>query len=213
MNRFLGLMPFVLVSIALLQGPNVFPKDPSPELFAHGSRSSGGQSMFQALSDLESLFSREHSFHWNHPTPHIGRVTTAMTYAPVNFEGCTVIWTQTQEGLGSGLIYIATRRFSVPLALMDPKKISVEPVSSGPEIRPGIEPGDYFTVRLQTIGGRKSVSIVDNDIEFDDKKGPISTVHQLLVSEAWVRVRREETAELMETQFQKTVSACATAGQ
>ncbi|MGA9482914.1 MAG: hypothetical protein WBV48_13375 [Candidatus Acidiferrales bacterium] len=170
--------------------------------------------MFQDLQNLAQEFSVDHTVHWKHTVPHFGEVITSMSVAPTNFDGCSVVWSQTQEGTRPRqLFYVETHRFDVPLAAMDAKQITVAPVSAGQSERPGIEPGDYYTVLLQSLGGKKSVNSLDHNIVFNEKEGPIASVEQLMVSSAWVRVRHEEQGETLKTQFQQAIASCIAAGQ
>jgi hypothetical protein len=170
--------------------------------------------MSRLLQDLAREFSIDHTVRWKHNVPHFGDVTTTMSVAPINFDGCTVVWNQMQEGTKFGqLIYIATHRFEVPLATMDAKKITVEAVRAGQGDRPGIEAGDYYVVSMQSADGNKTVSVVDQSTVFNEKRGPISSVEQIKDSGAWVRVRTEEKAETLKMQFQGAIGACAAAGQ
>jgi hypothetical protein len=165
--------------------------------------------MSQLLQNLEQEFSIDHTVHWKH-----GEVTTSMSVAPTNFDGCSVVWSQTQEGTRPGeLFYIETHRFQVPLSSMDGKQITISPVTYGQSERPGIEPGDYYTVLLKSLGEKKTVNMVDHNIVFNQKKGPIASVEQLMVSSAWVRVRKDEQAETLKTQFQQAIASCIAAGQ
>ncbi len=169
--------------------------------------------MFQLLQNLSQEFSIDHTVHWKHSVPHIGDVTTSISLAPTNFDGCSVV-SQTQEGTVYGqLIYIETHRFDVPLSSIDAKGISVSPVTGGESQRPGIEPDDYYTVLLKSATGKNIVDMVDHNITWDKKRGPIASVEQLKVSSAWIRVRQEERGELLKTQFQQTIAACVAAGQ
>jgi hypothetical protein len=170
--------------------------------------------MFQDLQNLAQEMSVDHSVHWKHTEPHGGEVITAMSVAPTNFDGCSVVWSQTQEGTRPGeLFYIETHRFEVPLATMDPKQITVEAVRAGQSTRPGIEPGDYYTVLLHSLGRKNSVNMVEHNIVFNQKKGPIASVEQLMVSNAWVRVVHEEQGETLKTEFQQAIASCIAAGQ
>jgi|HubBroStandDraft_6_1064221.scaffolds.fasta_scaffold00447_4 hypothetical protein len=170
--------------------------------------------IFRLLKNLEQEFSIDHTVHWNHSVPHVGDVTTSMSLVPTNFDGCSVVWSQTQEGTVYGqLLYIETRRFQVPLSSIDPKGISVEPIAAGQSQRPGIEPDDYYTVVLRSVGGKNTVNLLDHNIAVDEKRGPIASVKQLMVSSAWLRVRQEEQGEKIKTQFQQAISACIATGQ
>jgi hypothetical protein len=170
--------------------------------------------MFQYLQNLAQEFSVDHTVHWKHNAPHFGEVITSMSVAPTNFDGCSVVWSQTQEGTRPGqLFYVETHRFEVPLSTMDAKRITVEPVGAGQSARPGIEPGDYYTVLLPSLGGKKTVNLVDHNIVFNEKEGPIASVEQLMVSSAWVRVRHEEKGETLKTEFQQAIASCIAAGQ
>jgi hypothetical protein len=181
----------------------------------HALRMSTFQSqMFQDLQNLSQEMSIDHTVHWKHSEPHGGEVITAMSVAPTNFDGCSVVWSQTQEGTRPGeLFYVETHRFEVPLATMDAKQVTVEPVRAGQSARPGIEPGDYYTVLLHSLGGKNSVNMVEHNIVFNQKKGPISSVQQLMVSSAWVRVVHEEQGETLKTEFQQAIASCIAAGQ
>ena len=166
------------------------------------------------LKDLAREFSLEHTDRWKHTVPHFGEVTTTISVVPITFDGCTVVWNQMQEGTAARqLVYIETHRFEVPLATMDAKKITVEPLHERQGDRPGIEAGDYYVVSLQSADGNKTVNVVGQDIVFNEKRGPIASVEQLKVSGAWVRVRTEEKAEMLKMQFQGAIAACAAAGQ
>ena len=166
------------------------------------------------LKDLAREFSIEHTDRWKHTVPHFGEVTTTISVAPINFDGCTVVWNQMQEGTAARqLIYIETHRFEVSLATMDARKITVEAVHAGQGDRPGIEAGDYYVVSLQSADGNKTVNVVDQDMVFNEKRGPIANMEQLKTSGAWVRVRTEEKAEMLKMQFQGAIGACAAAGQ
>jgi len=166
------------------------------------------------LKDLAREFSLEHTDRWKHTVPHFGEVTTTISVVPITFDGCTVVWNQMQEGTAARqLVYIETHRFEVPLATMDAKKITVEPLHEGQGDRPGIEAGDYYVVSLQSADGNKTVNVVGQDIVFNEKRGPIASVEQLKVSGAWVRVRTEEKAEILKMQFQGAIAACAASGQ
>ena len=175
--------------------------------------------MFQSkmswlLQKLEQEFSIDHTVHWNHSVPHVGDVSTSLSLVPTNFDGCSVVWTQTQEATVYGqLLYIETRRFQVPLSSIDAKRISIEPVAAEQGQRPGIEPDDYYIVVLPSVGGKNTVSLLDNNITVEDKRGPIASVKQLMVSSASLRVRQEEQAEKIKKQFQQAISACIAAGQ
>jgi hypothetical protein len=166
------------------------------------------------LKDLAREFSIDHPDRWKHTVPHFGEVVTTISVAPINFDGCTVVWNQMQEGTATRqLIYIETHRFEVPLATMDAKKITVEAVHAGQGDRPGIEAGDYYVVSLQSADGNKTVNVVGQDIVFNEKRGPIANVEQLKTSGAWVRVSTDEKAEMLKMQFQGAIAACAAAGQ
>ncbi|HXN17534.1 MAG TPA: hypothetical protein VN875_04315 [Candidatus Binatus sp.] len=170
--------------------------------------------MLPLLQKLSQEFSIDHTVHWKHSVPHIGDVTTSISLAPTNFDGCSVVWSQTQEGTVYGqLLYIETHRFDVPLSSIDAKGISVSPVTAGQSQRPGIEPDDYYTVLLKSATGKNTVNMVDQDIIWDKERGPIASVEQLKVSSAWLRVRQEERGELLKTQFQQAIAACVAAGQ
>lgn len=170
--------------------------------------------MFQYLQNLAQEFSVDHTVHWKHNAPHFGEVITSMSVAPTNFDGCSVVWSQTQEGTRPRqLFYVETHRFEVPLATMDAKQITVQAVGAGQSARPGIEPGDYYTVLLPSLGGKKTVNLVDHNIVFNEKEGPIASVEQLMVSSAWVRVRHEEKGETLKTEFQQAIASCIAAGQ
>jgi hypothetical protein len=166
------------------------------------------------LKDLAREFSVEHTVRRKHSVPHFGEVTTTISVAPIPFDGCTIVWNQMQEGTAAQqLIYIETHRFEVPLATMDAKQISVEAVHAGGGDRPGIEAGDYYVVSLQSADGNKTVNVVDQDIVFNEKRGPIANVEQRKTSGAWVRVSTEEKAEMLKMQFQGAIAACTAAGQ
>jgi hypothetical protein len=166
------------------------------------------------LQDLEREFSIDHTVRWKHSVPHVGDVMTSMSLVPTNFDGCSVVWSQTQEGTVYGqLLYIETRRFQVPLSSIDAKRISVEPVAAGQSQRPGIEPDDYYVVLLPSVGGKNTVNLLDNNIAVEEKRGPIASVNQLMVSSASLRVRQEEQGEKIKKQFQQAISACIAAGQ
>ena len=170
--------------------------------------------MFQALQNLSQEMSVDRTVHWKHSEPRGGEVITSMSVAPTNFDGCSVVWSQTQEGTRPGeLFYVETHRFEVPLATMDAKQITVQPVGAGQSARPGIEPGDYYTVLLHSSGGKNSVNMLEHNITFNQKKGPIASVEQLMVSSAWVRVRQEEKGETLKAQFQQAIASCIAAGQ
>ncbi len=179
------------------------------------SRTSSSQSqMFQYLQNLAQEFSVDHTVHWKHTVPHFGEVITSMSVAPTNFDGCSVVWEpNTGRDQTRQLFYVETHRFEVPLATMDAKQITVEPVGAGQSERPGIEPGDYYTVLLQSLGGKKSVNLVSHNIVFNEKEGPIASVEQLMDSSAWVRVRHQEKGETLKTQFQQAIASCIAAGQ
>ena len=207
---FAGLLVFSMLPLAIA-GVRIQPHaSPRP-----ASRTSALQSqMFQDLQNLAQEMSIDHTVHWKHAEPHGGEVITSMSVAATNFDGCSVVWSQTQEGTRPGeLFYIETHRFEVPLATMDAKQITVEPVGAGQSARPGIEPGDYYTVLLHSLGGNKPVNMVEHNITFNQKKGPISSVEQLMVSSAWVRVVREEKGEKLKTEFQQAIASCSAAGQ
>jgi hypothetical protein len=168
--------------------------------------------MSHYLKDLAREFAIDRTVRWKHAAPHFGEVTTTISVAPINFDGCTIVWNQMQEGTAAGqLIYIDSHRFEVPLATMDAKKITVEAVHAGQGDRPGIEAGDYYVVSLQSADGNKTVSVVDQNTVFNEKRGPISSVKQSNDSGAWVRMRTEEKAELLKMQFQGAIGACAAA--
>jgi len=57
------------------------------------------------------------------------------------------------------------------------------------------------------------VNLLDNNIAVDEKRGPIASVKQLMVSSAWLRVRQEEQGEKIKTQLQQAISACIATGQ
>src|SRR5271156_55295 len=187
---------------------------------AHSARASASPQSTQPsgisrfLKNLAREFSIEHTDRWKHTVPHFGEVTTTISVAPISFDGCTVVWNQMQEGTAARqLIYMETPRFEVPLAPMDAKKITVEGVHAGQGDRPGIEAGDYYVVSLQSADGSKTVNVVDQDIVFNEKRGPITNVEQLKTSGAWVRVSTEEKAEILKLQFQGAIEACAAARQ
>jgi hypothetical protein len=170
--------------------------------------------MFQNLQNLEQEMSVDHTVHWKNSGTRDSEVTTSMSLAPTNFDGCSVVWSQTQEATRPGeLFYVETHRFEVPLATMDAKRITVEPVAAGQSQRPGIEPGDYYTVLLHSLGEKNTVNMVEHNIVFNQKKGPIASVEQLMVSSAWVRVRHEEKGEALMPLFQQAIASCIAAGQ
>jgi hypothetical protein len=170
--------------------------------------------MFQDLQNLSKQMSVDHTVHWKHTASGDGEVTTSMSVSATNFDGCSVVWSQTQEGTNPGeLFYIETHRFEVPLAKMDAKQITVQPVGAGQSARPGIEPGDYYSVLLHSLGGKNSVNMLEHNISFDQKAGPAATVEQQKVSSAWVRVVHEEQGEILKKDFQKAIASCIAAGQ
>ena len=209
-NWFAGVLAFSMLLLAIAVVRIQAHASPRPAL-----RMSTLQSqMFQDLQNLSQTMSVDHTVHWKHSEPHGGEVITSMSVAPTNFDGCSVVWSQTQEGTRPGeLFYVETHRFEVPLATMDPKQITVAPVSAGQSTRPGIEPGDYYTVLLHSLGGKNSVNMVEHNITFNQKKGPVASVQQLMVSNAWVRVVHQEQGETLKTQFQQAIAACVAAGQ
>jgi hypothetical protein len=207
---FSGLLVFSIVPLAIA-GARIHPRASAQPV----SRTSTLQSqMFQDLQNLEHEMSVDHTVHWKHNEPHGGEVITSMSVAPTNFDGCSVVWSQTQEGTRPReLFYVETHRFEVPLATMDAKQVTVEPVGTGQSVRPGIEAGDYYTVLLHSLGGKNTVNTVQHNITFNQKKGPISSAERLMVSSAWVRVVHEEKGETLKTDFQQAIAACIAAGQ
>jgi hypothetical protein len=204
----------ILIILLLMRGINSYaiPSHSSP--VAVLPQSTVPSQMFRYLKELARQFSIDHTARWKHSVPQFGDVTTTISVAPINFDGCSIVWNQMQEGTASGqLIYIETHRFEVPLASMDAKQITIEPVRAGQGERPGIEAGDYYVVRLQSVRGKNTVNVVDQNIVFNRKRGPIASVEQPMVSGAWVRVRREEQAELLKTQFEQAIGECIAAGQ
>jgi len=200
-----GLLGLLILSVGINSLTNPLHAAPGA-----GSQLSTIQSkMFTYLHNLEQEFAIDHTVHWKH-----GEVTISISVAPINFDGCSVTWSQTQEATRTGqLFYIETHRFEVPLSAMDPEQITVEPAGSRPSVRPGIEPGDYYTVQLESVGGKKRVNMLYHNTVFDPKKGPTDSVEQLTVSGAWVRVRQEEQGEQLKTQFQRAIAACLAAGE
>jgi hypothetical protein len=214
MRRLTVLIGALVILLALTLQGNSFANQPHATTRPMGQPSAPQSQMFQLLQNLSQEFSIDHTVHWKHSVPHLGDVTTSMSLAPTNFDGCSVVWSQTQEGTRPGqLFYIETHRFEVPLSSIDPTAISVEPVAAGQSQRPGIEPGDYSTILLHAVGGKKTVNMVDHNITFDQKRGPIATVQRLMVSSAWVRVRQPEQGETLKTQFQQAIASCVAAGQ
>ena len=207
---FAGFLVFSMLPLAIA-GVRIQPHTSPPPALRMSTLQSR---MFQDLQNLSQEMSIDHTVHWKHSEPHGGEVITAMSVAPTNFDGCSVVWSQTQEGTRPGeLFYIETHRFEVPLSSMDAKQITVEPVGAGQSVRPGIQPGDYYTVLLHSLGGKNSVNMVEHNITFNQKKGPIASVEQLMVSSAWVRVVHEEQGETLKTDFQQAIASCIAAGQ
>jgi hypothetical protein len=207
---YTGLLAFLMLSLVIAGVMIQSHASPGPAL-----RTSPLQSqMFQDLQNLAQEMAVDHTVHWKHTEPRGGEVITSMSVAPTNFDGCSVVWSQTQEGTRPGeLFYVETHRFEVPLATIDAKQITVQPVGAGQSARPGIEPGDYYTVLLHSLGGKNSVNMVEHNIVFNQKEGPIASVKQLMVSSAWVRVRQEEKGETLKAQFQQAIASCVAAGQ
>jgi hypothetical protein len=204
----------VMIFLFLLLEVCSFPIPTHPSRVAAMRQSAAPSRMSRYLKDLAREFSVDHTARWKHSVPQFGDVTTTISVAPVNFDGCSVVWNQMQEGTASGqLIYIETHRFEVPLATMDMKQITVEPVRAGQGERPGIEAGDYYVVRLQSTGRKNTVNVVDQNIVFNRKRGPIASVEQPMLSSAWVRVRTQEQAELLKVQFEQAIGECIAAGQ
>jgi hypothetical protein len=207
---FAGALSF----LALWPGVNSFAVPSMASLVAASPQSTLPSQMFRYVKELGRLFAIEHTARWKHSVPEFGDVTTTISVAPINFDGCSVVWNQMQEGTASRqLIYIETHRFEVPLATMDAKQITVEPVRAGQGERPGIEAGDYFVVRLQSTGAKNTVNVVDQNIVFNRKRGPIASVEQPMVSSAWVRVRTDEQAELLKARFEEAIGECVANGQ
>jgi hypothetical protein len=204
----------VLVFLLLLCGLNGFAEPPHSAPGAVLPQSTQPSRISRYLRDLAREFSVEHVVRRKHSVPHFGEVTTTISVAPINFDGCTIVWNQMQEGTAAGqLIYIETLRFEVPLATLDAKRVSVVPARAGEGDRPGVEAGDYYVVSLQTLNGDKTVNAVDQNIVFNEKRGPITNVEQRKDPGAWVRVSSEEKAEMLKMQFQGAIAACAAAGQ
>jgi hypothetical protein len=209
-NWFEGVLVFLLV----LLGGNGFAASAHSGFVEALPQATPPSGISRFLKDLAREFSIEHTDRWKHTVAHFGAVTTTISVAPINFDGCTVVWNQMQEGTATRqLVYIETHRFEVPLATMDAKKITVEAVHAGQGDRPGIEAGDYFVLSLQSADGNKTVNLVDQDIVFNEKRGPIASVEQTKDSGAWVRVRSEEKAEMLKMQFQGAIAACAAGEQ
>jgi hypothetical protein len=209
-NWFGGLLLFLL----LLLGVNGFANPSRSSPVTAVAQSTVPSEKFRFLRKLAQEFSIDHNARWKHSVPQFGDVTTTISVAPINFDGCSIVWNQMQEGTAFGqLIYIETHRFAVPLASMDAKQITIEPVRAGQSERPGIEAGDYYVVRLQSTSGKNTVNVVDQNIVFNRKRGPVASVEQPMVSSAWVRVRTEEQAEQLKLQFEQAIGECVAAGQ
>jgi hypothetical protein len=205
-----------LVALALTASRGITTSASQPHFTA---RAATQPIMFQSkkswlLQKLEQEFSIDHTVRWNHSVPHVGDVSTSLSRVPTNFDGCSIVWSQTQEATVYGqLLYIETRRFQVPLSSIDANRITIEPATAGKNQRPGIESDDYYTVVLPSVDGKNTVSLLDNNITVEGKRGPIASVKQLMVSSASLRVRQEEQAEKIKKQFQQAISACIAAGQ
>jgi hypothetical protein len=214
MHRQRGWFEAVLVFLLMLFGVNSVA---TPPHFAPGAvlpQSTQPSRISRYLRDLAREFSVEHVVRRKHTVPHFGEVTTTISVAPISFDGCTIVWNQMQEGTAAGqLIYIETHRFEVPLATLDAKRITVEPVRAGEGDRPGVDAGDYYVVSLPTLSGNKTVNVVDQNIVFNEKRGPIANVEQGRDPGAWVRVTTEEKGEVLKMQFQGAIAACAAACQ
>jgi hypothetical protein len=209
-NWFRGVLVFLLMLLGV-NGSAIPTPSASGAMLPQSTQSSR---ISRYLKDLAREFSVEHLVRRKHTVPHFGEVTTTISVAPINFDGCTIVWNQMQEGTAAGqLIYIETHRLEVPLATLDAKRITVEPVRAGEGDRPGVDAGDYFVVSLPTVSGNKTVNVVDQNIVFNEKRGPITNVEQRKDPGAWVRVSTEEKAEILKMQFQGAIAACATAGQ
>src|ERR1700733_15229836 len=164
-----------LIFVLLLAGGRALAIFCPPSLVAALPQSTAPAEKFRFLRKLAQEFSIDHTARWKHSVPQFGDVTTTISVAPVNFDDCSIVWNQMQEGTTAGqLIYIETRRFEVPLASMDAKLVSVEPVRAGQGERPGIEAGDYYVVRLQSTRGKNTVNVVDQNIVFNRKRGPVA---------------------------------------
>jgi hypothetical protein len=214
MHKRLSWFESVLIFLFLLLGVNSFATSSHSSPVAVLRQSTAPSEKFRFLRKLAQEFSIDHTSRWKHSVPQFGDVTTTISVAPINFDGCAIVWNQMQEGTASGqLIYIETHRFEVPLGTMDAKQITIEPVRAGQGERPGIEAGDYYVVRLQTLRAKNTVNVVDQNIVFNRKRGPITSVEQPMVSSAWVRVRTEEQAELLKLQFEQAIAECIAAGQ
>jgi hypothetical protein len=207
-NRLRGVLAFLLLGASCFAIPShSLPVLRSPQSTAPSEK-------FRFLRKLAQEFSIDHTARWKHSVSQFGDVTTTISVAPINFDGCSIVWNQMQEGTQAGqLIYIETHRFEVPLATMDAKQITIEPVRAGQGERPGIEAGDYYVVRLQSTSGKNTVNVVDQNIVFNRKRGPIASVEQPVVSTAWVRVRTEGQAELLKLQFQQAIGECVANAQ
>jgi hypothetical protein len=214
MHKQRGWFEGVLVFLLMLRGVNGFA---TPAHSAPGAvlpQSTQPSRISRYLRDLAREFSVEHVVRRKHSVAHFGEVTTTISVAPIRFDGCTIVWNQIQEGTAAGqLIYIETHRFEVPLATLDAKLINVEAVRAGEGDRPGVEAGDYYVVSLPTLSGDKTVNVVDQNIVFNEKRGPIANVEQRKDLGAWVRVTTEEKGEILKMQFQGAIAACAAAGQ
>jgi hypothetical protein len=204
----------VLIFLLLLSGDSSFAIPSHSAPIAALPQSAVPSQMIRYLKDLAREFAIDHTARWKHSAPQFGDVTTTISVAPINFDGCSVVWNQMQEGTTPGqLIYIETHRFEVPLATMDVKQITIEPVRAGQGERPGIEAGDYYVVRLQSMAGKNTVNLVDQNIVFNRKRGPVASVEEPMVSSAWVRVRTAEQAELLKARFEQAIAECIAAGQ
>ena len=203
-----------LIFVLLLAGVSGFAILSHASPVAALAQSEAPSEKFPFLRKLAREFSIDHTVRWKHSVPQFGDVTTTISLTPINFDGCSVVWNQMQEGTASGqLIYIETHRFEAPLATMDAKQITIEPARAGQGERPGIEAGDYYVVRLQSTRGKNTVNLVDQTIVFNRKRGPTASVEQPMVSSAWVRVRTEEQAELLKAQFAQAIAECIADGQ
>jgi hypothetical protein len=214
MHKQLSWFEGILIFLFLLLEVNSFATSSHTSPVAVLPQSTAPSEKFRFLRKLAREFSIDHTARWKHSVPQFGDVTTTISVAPINFDGCSIVWNQMQEGTTPGqLIYIETHRFEVPLATMDAKQITIEPVRAGQGERPGIEAGDYYVVRLQSTSGKNTVNVVDQNIVFNRKRGPIASVEQPMVSSAWVRVRTEEQAELLKLQFEQAIGECIAANQ